>query len=88
MKPMRKRRPHTVSSKNKRKSAKAMETALQHFIDYHPAKRLSTNLRTMLIDFLTSEGGTEALYLQDLLYDIGGLFELLDVIDSREITTE
>lgn len=53
------------------------------FIKYHPASRLSKNLRTMLLEFLMTEGAMEAEYLQDLLFDLEGLFELLDAVDSH-----
>src|SRR5277367_6420168 len=55
-----------------------------HFIEYHPAKRFSKNLRSMLLEFLMFEGAIEAIYLNDLLYDLEGLFQLLDVIESEE----
>jgi hypothetical protein len=57
---------------------------LDRFIEYHPARRLSRNLRKMLMEFLTYEGATEARYLQDLLYDLQGLFEFLESIQQRQ----
>jgi len=38
----------------------------------------------MLIDFLMFDGAKDAGYLQDLLYDIDGLFELLDKLESDD----
>lgn len=51
------------------------------FIEYHPADRLSKNLRMMLLEFIQHDGAIEADYLKKLLYDLEGLFELLDVIE-------
>lgn len=50
------------------------------FIEQHPAKRVSVNLRRMLLEFLMTDNGVEAMYLNDLLYDLDALFELLEVI--------
>jgi len=53
------------------------------FLEYHPAKRFSLNLRKMLMDFLMCDGTIESSYLNDLLYDMEGLFDLLDVAQSE-----
>ena len=53
------------------------------FIEYHPASRVNRNLRKMLLEFLMSDGVTEAFYFKDLMYDLEGLFELLDTIESE-----
>jgi len=78
-------------TKNKTKAAQPRKMApsedlkeeLMHFVEYHQAGRFSRNLRKMLIEFLMYEGATEANYLMDLLYDLEGLFQLLDVIQSE-----
>lgn len=57
---------------------------LMRFMEYHPAARVKKNMRKMLLEFLMSEGGVEKIYLNDLLYDVEGLFELLDVIEEEE----
>lgn len=57
---------------------------LMRFAEYHPAARFKKNMRKMLLEFLMSEGGVEKIYLNDLLYDLEGLFELLDVIEEEE----
>lgn len=54
------------------------------FIEYHPAARFKKNIRKMLLEFLMTEDGVEKIYLNDLLYDLEGLFELLDVIEEGE----
>jgi len=36
------------------------------------------------MEFLTYEGATEAGYLQDLLYDLQGLFEFLEAIQQLQ----
>ncbi|MEJ0057679.1 MAG: hypothetical protein WDN75_19760 [Bacteroidota bacterium] len=35
---------------------------LLHFLEHHPARRLSVNLRTMLLEFLMFEGAIESPY--------------------------
>jgi len=58
-----------------------VQDAVVRFREYHPVDRFSRNLRTLLIEFLMYDGAIEANYLQDLLYDIQGLFELLEVME-------
>jgi hypothetical protein len=53
------------------------------FVEYHPASRFGKNLRNMLLEFLQFDGAIEAGYLNDLLYDLEGLFALLDVIEAE-----
>lgn len=59
----------------------ALRAEFIRFIEYHPADRLSKNLRMMLLEFLQHDGAIEANYLKKLLYDLEGLFELLDAIE-------
>jgi hypothetical protein len=68
---------------NKRVISKALREQLAHFCEYHSAGRLSKNLRTMLLEFLMQDGVTEADYLQNLLFDLHGVFDLLEVIESE-----
>jgi hypothetical protein len=75
-----------IAAQKKPILGQAVEEQLIHFREYHPAKRFSRNLRTMLIEFLMYEGATEVNYLQDLLYDLQGLFELLDAIQIQNET--
>lgn len=75
-------------SKQSRRSAnprlsKALTEELVRFIEYHPAKRLSVNLRRMLLEYMMCEGTTENTYISDLLYDLAAFFELLDLIQSE-----
>ena len=50
------------------------------FMDFHSARRFRRNLRKMLLEFMMYEGALEAIYLKDLIYDLDGLFDLLDAI--------
>ncbi len=62
--------------------------AFERFYEFHPARRLSRNLRSMLLEFLMYDGSNEAAYLRDLVSDLGGLFSLLDAMEeerAREI---
>jgi hypothetical protein len=58
--------------------------ALLRFMEYHPAARVTCNLRKMTFEFLMSEAAIENIYLKDLLYDLDGLFDLLDEIQAHE----
>lgn len=62
--------------------SKELREGFVRFIEYHPATRLSLNLRKMILEFLQYDGAIEAGYLNDLLFDLEGLFELLDTIQS------
>jgi hypothetical protein len=55
----------------------------ERFYEYHPAKRLSRNLRSLLLEFLMYDGSTEAEYLRDLVIDLDGLFTLLDAMEEE-----
>ena len=61
----------------------SIQEELLRFMEFHPAGRLSRNLRSLLIEFLMFDGGTEAVFLRDLLYDLMGLYELLDCIERE-----
>lgn len=55
----------------------------ERFYEYHPAQRLSRNLRSLLLEFLMYDGSTEAEYLRDLVIDLDGLFTLLDAMHEE-----
>lgn len=61
----------------------ALQEELLRFVEYHPPRRLNRNLRTMLLQYLMHEGSIEAFYLQDLLYDLQALFELMDALEAE-----
>lgn len=63
----------------------ALNEELIYFMRFHRARRLSTNLRTLLLEFLMYDGGTEAVYLKDLVQDLEGMFRLLDAIEAAQI---
>lgn len=65
-----------------------LENEFASFIDYHSARQFSKNLRKMLIQFLMHERALDAIYLKELLYDLDGLFELLDIIDTERDSGE
>lgn len=64
---------------------KAVAEELLRFMEYHPAARLSHNLRKMLMEFLMSDGAVESIYLKDLLYDLDALFDFLEIIDRQRL---
>ncbi len=88
-KPGTQKRSNLLVTRKKPMVGKAVQEELVRFTEYHPVSRLARNLRTMLIEFLMYEGAIEANYLQDLLYDLQGLFDLLEVIQlENEIRGE
>jgi hypothetical protein len=88
-KPVGQKRRTRIIPRKKPIVGKAVREELVRFREYHPVSRFSRNLRTMLIEFLMYEGAIEANYLEDLLYDLQGLFELLEVIQlENEIRGE
>lgn len=60
-----------------------LQEAFVRFLEYHPAKRFSVNLRSWLLEFLMYDGSAEAEYLYHLVTDLSGLFDLLDVIQDE-----
>lgn len=60
-----------------------LQEAFVRFLEYHPAKRLSVNLRSWLLEFLMYDGSPEAEYLKDLVVDLDGLFGLLEVVQEE-----
>ncbi|MDV3307550.1 MAG: hypothetical protein LOY03_01875 [Cyclobacteriaceae bacterium] len=65
----------------------AVEQEVLRFMDFHSPDRFQKNLRRMLLDFLMYQGSLEAVYLRELVEDLDGLFELLDVMESASQTS-
>lgn len=57
---------------------KPMEEALLTFIEYHPPARVSRVLRRMLVQWLMPDSAVEERDFRDIMYDVEGVFELLD----------
>lgn len=58
----------------------ALHSELASFFSTHPPRRVSRNLRRVLLDFLQDQLKTGVpVYLDQLLWDLYYLFELLDV---------
>jgi hypothetical protein len=62
-------------------SGTSLQEEVVRFMEYHPVGRLNRNLRKMLLEYLMHESALENFYLRDLLYDLEGLFELLDSME-------
>lgn len=69
---------------NKPALSKAMQEAFVHFLENHPAKRLSKNLRRVLLEYLMQNEAGQSIYLYETLMDLHGLFELLDVVEEKD----
>lgn len=77
-----------IKKSNQKEDLKiSVDEAFIRFIEAHPVQRLSNNLRNMLIEFMIREESLECEYLQDLLFDLRGLFELLDIIEKENKTS-
>lgn len=63
--------------------SKTMQEALVHFLEHHPANRVSKNLRRMLVEYLMHNEAGQSIYLYETLLDLHGLFELLDVAEEQ-----
>ena len=63
--------------------SKVVQAEFLRFIEYHPAGRVNRNLRRMLLEFMMTDAACESFYLKDLLYDLDGLFDLLDVLERE-----
>jgi hypothetical protein len=61
---------------------KTLKEAFIQFLEYHPAKRFSKNLRRMLLMHLSHMEAVESIYLDETLRDLEGLFNLLDIIEE------
>lgn len=66
--------------------SRSLQDELLRFMEYHPVSRFNRNLRKMLLEFLMQNGSVENLYFKDLVYDLDGLFELLDAIEIESKT--
>ena len=78
-----------VPSKSVRKTKQGpalsprLQEEFEKFIRHYPASRLSSNLRTLLLEFLMYDGSAEANYLRPLVIDLTGLFNLLQVVQEE-----
>ncbi len=64
--------------------SKELKEAIDSFQNgAHRAKRLSRNIRTVILEILQHDGMNEAEYLQDLAYDLVELHKILDVLEDE-----
>jgi hypothetical protein len=62
---------------------KTLKEAFIQFLECHPAKRFSKNLRRMLLMHLSHLEAVESIYLDETLRDLEGLFNLLDIVEEE-----
>lgn len=60
-----------------------VQDALSHFIDTHPTNRVSRNLRKLLVESLQNDAVIEDQNFKEIIYNIQGLFDLLDSIENE-----
>jgi len=63
----------------------ALSQALKDFFKYHPAKRVSKNLRNLLLECLQSEEVFDSPNLKSAIFDLEGIFKLLDIAEKESI---
>jgi len=64
--------------------SKELLKAFCQFVEQHPAKRISRNLRKVFMAFLESSLNVMPINLDDIIWDIECLMELLDAIEDHE----
>lgn len=62
---------------------KRLSEAFIHFLEYHPAKRLSKNLRRIFMEYLRHQDVGVSIYFDETVKDLEGLFDLLDVAEDE-----
>lgn len=62
---------------------KNLAAAFIHFLEYHPAKRLSKNLRRVFLEYLRHQHVGVSIYFEETVKDLEGLFDLLDIIEEE-----
>ena len=75
---------HLVPAQAESRLAPEVVDSLVTFIEYHPPRRFSRNLRRMLLEYLLSDGSVENRHFNDLIYDLEGLFTVLDTAEDAE----
>jgi hypothetical protein len=61
-----------------------LEKAVIRFFTYHPPERVNKHLRILLMDGLANGIVTEQRNFQDILFDLEGIFELMDIVTATE----
>jgi len=62
---------------------KPLQEEFEKFIECVPARRLSANLRNLLVWYLLYSDGEHFFDFDDLLADLTWLFDLLDIADGE-----
>jgi hypothetical protein len=65
------------------KVSKKLEQEFTHFLETHPAKRVNRGLRVVWMHFLENAIDGVQPKMDDMIFDIGGLMELLDVAQDE-----
>jgi hypothetical protein len=60
-----------------------LQEAFINFLSHHSAKRLSRNLRRMMMEHMMYERAGQSLHHYETLEDLHALFELLDVAEDE-----
>lgn len=60
-----------------------VEQAVQSFLEYHDVGEAKRRLRKMLLQYLRTESAVVDREFKDLLYDLDGIFDLLDVMEDQ-----
>ena len=69
--------------KNKSNLPLKLQTQVDWFFEVVPPGRLSRNLRTLLMNYLSLDQDAHGMNIQDLYVDMIWLFELLDIAEDE-----
>jgi hypothetical protein len=60
---------------------KSLKKEFRNFLEYHPPAQFNSDLRRMVLDYVRYElrAGIIPLYLDDFLWRLNDLFDLLDI---------
>ncbi len=65
-----------------------LEKAIIRFFTYHPAERVNKHVRILLMEALNNGSLTDQANFRDILFDLEGIFELMDIAGQGCIPTE
>jgi hypothetical protein len=81
-----KKRPKSSVKKSTRALSPELQDAFAHFLDCHPPKFFSRNLRNVLVEVVANHQGNYPLYLNSFLLSMEMFFEVLDTAEDEKKT--
>ena len=74
------------------KLSKSLKQEFSRFMEFHPPEEMIRNMRHLLLEYVMSDSARESTHFKDVVFDLEGLFELLEVAarethNSNEVET-